>query len=279
MAKTNSKEENKQIALDFEVDPNKIYKFRLLTPREGRVLIQKESEIIDDVTGRKRKIRLHPDSSSPFLDDQLEAGLDDKEVPSTPTILFSGGSVTVQGYDEPLVRYLLAHGSNVARKKQLDHRNKELLFELVDYQALAQKELNTEEEKLDAKILVRQKFTEDPKQLEYFMLSRFGIKNEEETRFKTSVYAMAEKHAGLFLQDLNNIKHKIKYDITEAIELGHLKVNSKGEVTWSTGTIVGVFEKDSEGKVADAMSVWVASNTKGVKEFKELLEQTLTKAK
>lgn len=278
MAKTQTiKDSDKQVALDYDIDTNKSYKFRLLRQREGRVLIHPEGEIIDDVTGKKRKIRLHPDSITPFLDEQIENGLDANETPYTSPIVFVAGSFTVEGYDEPLIRYLLAHGFNTLRKKHMDARTQDYLFELVDYVEIAKKDLAVEEDKLDAKLLVRTKFKEDIKTLEYFMVSRFGIKNEEEISFKNKVYDYAERFPKLFLEDLNNSRHKIKYDITQAFERGILKANSKGEVTWKTGAIVGVFAKDEEGKVSDSLSVWASSSAKGVKEFKELLDSEVNK--
>lgn len=275
MAKQQAQDTQAQYALTFTVDPRRVYEFHLKKPRTGKVLIQKECEIIDDITGRKRKVRFHPDSISPFLDEQ--EGLE----PATGgyPIIFDGSILRVAGYDEPLIRFLLAHEANVKRKQVLHASVNEYLFEIYDHAEVSAKKVEAEELKLDAMLVARDKIKNDLKQLEYFMQSVFGIKNEEIGEFKTEVYAKVEDYPKLFLEDLNNTKHKIKFDIIDALERGLIVVAKNGEASWKTGTIIGLFPKDESGNVHEAMSVWASSNQKGVKEFKELLESNLSKEK
>lgn len=251
----------------FKIDPNKNYKFKLVNPNGGEVIIPCKSTAWDMSENVVKTITLAKNFKSPYDEDQ-----DGVVVVDDVGITFYKGEVIISGKEECKIKYLLAHdgnaekGGNVAPSSRgLTHR-----WKLVDQEAIFKDELQLRKLKHDLEAKVLDASKED---LLEFLESVYGYKPKTDSidELITEVLKKVQVTPQVVKDKFATRETKLKSKIIGLFKSGEL-VNTKGLVTWKDGGLeVNEFKVSEELKLVDSMIEWIAKGSKDAKAFEKKL--------
>ena len=249
--------------LDFEVDPDKTYEFRMKKTRKGLKNLPRESVCWDEKEGRPREIRYCKTETSPYLEDQSEYSK-----PSHIAAVWKNGVLKVPGTNEALIRFLLAY-DGFEPKKQVMRNNLHIRGEyyLYDGEKEAKAERNRKQLELDAQKVVNEA---DEEKLAYFMRSNFNVRTSGDALFARA-FELAKQNPLDFVKNFNNPIHKLRVDMATLFEQGILEERN-GRIAWtSSNSQVHTYNPAStKANAVEVLAKWILSGAKEAKEFQEI---------
>lgn len=244
-------QEVKDPVMDFEIDPNKTYEFRMKNP-SFRYIIPSSATVYDEVDGSPRDIQLTQTNQSPFKDDHPENGK-----ASSKTLSFVKGILKLKGTEAPAIRYLLAY-DGYAGKKGILPGNKAIkgLYDLFVPEDEEAKKLERKKLKHKAETKVLEASDED--------VSDFITSIQNQTLSgdfaRTEALRICETNPELVLKGMDNPSIKIKAKLIKAMHKNLLAVVN-GQVVSPTGKVL--FTSTSSDVLLDAAKEIASSTAKG----------------
>lgn len=247
-------EEDKKVVdpvLDFEIDSNKTYEFRL-KEASYRYIVPSVATVLDETDGNPREIRLTNTSNSPFVEDQPE-----NTKPSSNTLSFIDGKLILQGTQAPAIRYLLAY-DGFAGKKQILPSSTTIkgLYTLFIPEEEEKKKLELEEAKLEAKLAIKK--ASDQEVADFITGIKNSILSGDSARLEALRYA--ESNPKIVMDGLTNPVFKTKAQLIKASFKGLIAV-ANGQIVGPTGKVL--FTTTATDVLLDAAKEVASATAKG----------------
>lgn len=241
----------KDPVLDFEIDPNKTYEFRL-KEASYRYIVPSVATVLDETDGNPREIRLTNTSNSPFVEDQPE-----NTKPSSNTLSFIDGKLILQGTQAPAIRYLLAY-DGFAGKKQILPSSTTVkgLYTLFIPEEEEKKKLELEEAKLEAKLAIKK--ASDQEVADFITGIKNSILSGDSARLEALRYA--ESNPKIVMDGLTNPVFKTKAQLIKASFKGLIAV-ANGQIVGPTGKVL--FTTTATDVLLDAAKEVASATAKG----------------
>lgn len=260
---------------ELEIKPNAIYEFELDLPKgqthDGIYIVPKHGMSYDESDGTFKRVRLSESETSPYLEEQSEESTASREL-----LKFKRGKLSVSGYRENVVRYLLAFDGN-AEKTVRHHSNRGLSFKykLKDKEAIFKKSANDMRLEVKAKSLLLEAEVEE---LTQFLVAYYDYKTKTDSEDEIVAVALgkAESNPQFVIENFKTEQQVLKFKVIEGFKK-ELLTNNKGVVSWTdNGLEVGKFG-NADVKLSDDMVAWIIKGSKESKDFIGRLTDSLAK--
>ncbi len=183
-------------------------------------------EVYDESTGRNRKIRYILGEQSIYEDEQTT------DNPVLGDIIFNNGSIPVQYQQVTLREFLETTNYNISNPDRMN--GKKAIFELVDTEVNAKKDLDTLESEFHAlEVLMGM---DAQKMVGYARAMGVNV-DRSMYEIKHDMMVMAKSNSELFLDSISDPKIERKQVIMDAQDERIIVINqSKRNVSWGFGT-------------------------------------------